>query len=105
MDGPSLIETEIEMRRAIGGRALYAPNAIRKLTQMLGRSDIISLPQARPSAETFPPKNCQIAARVIRERGRFVLQYGPTRGQGEAYEDVIATLDGRGSRAHSPLRL
>lgn len=98
-----MIETEIEYEKmlSVAGRSMR-PNAIRKLTQMLGRSDIISLAAGAPSADTFPAEElAEIAARVIRERGRFVLQYGPTRGQGKLIEDVIATLDGRGIKGAS----
>jgi 2-aminoadipate transaminase len=78
------------------GRAIR-PNAIRKLTQMLGRGDVISLAAGAPSAETFPVEEmAEIAARVIRERGRFALQYGPTRGQSALVESVVAILRSRG---------
>lgn len=98
-----MIETEIEYEKmlSVAGRSMR-PNAIRKLTQLLGRGDIISLAAGAPSAETFPTEElAEIAARVIRERGRFVLQYGPTRGQGKLVEDVIAILDGRGIKGAS----
>jgi 2-aminoadipate transaminase len=78
------------------GRAMR-PNEIRKLTQMLGRGDVISLAAGAPSAETFPLEEmAEIAARVIRERGRFALQYGPTRGQSALVEAVVMILRSRG---------
>jgi 2-aminoadipate transaminase len=91
-------ETEIEYERLLSqlGRSMR-PNAIRKLTQMLGRSDIISLAAGAPSAETFPIEEmAEIASRVIRERGPFALQYGPTRGQGKLVEAVVAIMRARG---------
>lgn len=72
-------------------------NTIRKLTEMLGRGNVISLAAGAPSAETFPVEElAEIAARVIRERGRFALQYGPTRGQSALVEAVAAILRSRG---------
>jgi 2-aminoadipate transaminase len=91
-------KTEIlyeEMLSAVG-RALQ-PNAIRKLTQLLGRKDVISLAAGAPSAETFPLEElAEIAARVIRARGQFALQYGPSRGQNALVEAVAAMLQSRG---------
>jgi 2-aminoadipate transaminase len=73
------------------------PNAIRKLTQMLGRKEVISLSAGAPSAETFPLEEmAEIAARVIRERGQFALQYGPTRGQSALVEAVVDIMHRRG---------
>ncbi len=84
------------------GRSLQ-PNAIRKLTQMLGRKDMISLAAGAPAAETFPVEElADIAARVIRERGRFALQYGPTRGQSGLVEKVAAILRARGLVSADP---
>jgi 2-aminoadipate transaminase len=84
------------------GRALQ-PNAIRKLTQMLGRKDMISLAAGAPAAETFPVEElAEIAGRVIRERGQFALQYGPTRGQSGLVENVAAMLRARGIVSADP---
>ncbi len=78
------------------GRTLQ-PNAIRKLTQLLGRKDVISLAAGAPSTETFPLEElAEIAARVIRTRGQFALQYGPSRGQNTLVEAVAAMLQSRG---------
>lgn len=78
------------------GRGLQ-PNAIRKLTQLLGRKDVISLAAGAPSAETFPLEElAEIAARVIRTRGQFTLQYGPSRGQNTLVEAIAAMLQSRG---------
>src|SRR5262249_54798964 len=73
------------------------PNAIRKLTQLLGRREVISFAAGAPSAETFPLEEmAEIAARVIRERGPVALQYGPTRGQSALVEAVAAKMRERG---------
>ena len=49
------------------GRALQ-PNAIRKLTKLLGRGDVISLAAGAPSTQTFPIEElAEISSRVIRE--------------------------------------
>jgi 2-aminoadipate transaminase len=84
-----------EMLSALGRR--LQPNAIRKLTLLLGSKEVISLAAGAPSYETFPIDDlAEISARVIRERGRFALQYGPTRGQGGLVEAVAAILRARG---------
>jgi len=93
-----MLETEIEYNNLLSklGRTLR-PNAIRKLTQMLGRSDIISLAAGAPSAETFPLEEmAEIASRVIRERGAVALQYGPSRGLGKLVEAVTDIMRARG---------
>ncbi|MGA9769930.1 MAG: PLP-dependent aminotransferase family protein [Blastocatellia bacterium] len=93
-----MLKTEIlyeEMFSAMG-RTLQ-PNAIRKLTQLLGRKEVISLAAGAPSAETFPLEElAEIAARVIRTRGQFTLQYGPSRGQNTLVEAIAAILQSRG---------
>ncbi|HVF91004.1 MAG TPA: PLP-dependent aminotransferase family protein [Blastocatellia bacterium] len=84
------------------GRQLQ-PNAIRKMTALLGRGDVISLAAGAPSHETFPiDELAEIAAKVIGERGRFALQYGPTRGQSQLVEDVADIMRGRGVESASP---
>lgn len=93
-----MIKTEIEYLSLLSeiGRGLK-PNAIRKLTQLLGRGDVISLSAGAPSPETFPIEElAEIAARVIRTRGTFALQYGPTRGQGKLVEQVVEIMRVRG---------
>ena len=99
-----MLKTEIaydELLSAIG-RSLQ-PNAIRKLTALLGRKEIISLAAGAPSAETFPIEElAEIAARVIRERCPGALQYGPTRGQSELVEAVAQMLQSRGITAAKP---
>src|SRR4030095_6653585 len=73
------------------------PNAIRKLSKLLGKGDVISLAAGAPSSQTFPPEElAEIAARVIREQGQIALQYGPTRGQGNLVEAVVEMLRRRG---------
>jgi 2-aminoadipate transaminase len=70
---------------------------------MLGRKDIISLAAGAPAAETFPVEElAEIAGRVIRERGQFALQYGPTRGQSGLVERVAAMLRARGIESAGP---
>jgi 2-aminoadipate transaminase len=97
-------ETELaydEMLSAMGRR--MQPNAIRKLTALLGRRDIISLAAGAPSSETFPIEElAEIAARVIRSRGQFALQYGPTRGPQQLVEAIATMLRGRGITTATP---
>ncbi|HKP12647.1 MAG TPA: PLP-dependent aminotransferase family protein [Blastocatellia bacterium] len=90
-----------EMLSAMGRH--MRPNAIRKLTALLGRRDIISLAAGAPSSETFPAEElAEIAARVIRERGQLVLQYGPTRGPQQLGEAIAAMLNRRGIATAAP---
>src|SRR5947207_105774 len=57
------------------------PNAIRALSKYVGRPDVISFAGGVPSPETFPNEEiAEIAARLIRDHGSSVLQYGLTRG-------------------------
>ena len=87
------------------GRSLQ-PNAIRKLTKMLGRGDIISLAAGAPSSQTFPLEDfAEIAPRVIREMGQTALQYGPTRGNAKLIDAVIGILNSRGLSSVSPSHL
>jgi 2-aminoadipate transaminase len=73
------------------------PNAIRNLTKLLGQREVISLAAGAPSDETFPIEElAEIAAQVIRDRGRFALQYGPTRGQSSLVEEVVRIMRSRG---------
>jgi 2-aminoadipate transaminase len=73
------------------------PNEIRKLTALLGRGDVISFAAGAPSAETFPIEELtEIAARVARERGKFALQYGPTKGSSTLIDGVVACMQKRG---------
>lgn len=93
-----MLNTKIEydeMLSAVGRR--LQPNAIRKLTLLLGSKEVISLAAGAPSFETFPiDELAEISARVIRERGRVALQYGPTRGQAGLVEAVATILRRRG---------
>src|SRR5436305_1441508 len=90
-----------EMLSAMGRR--MQPNAIRKLTALLGRREIISLAAGAPSSETFPIEElAEIAARVIRSRGQFALQYGPTRGPQPLLEAIAEMLRGRGITSATP---
>src|SRR5919205_3827890 len=90
-----------EMLSAMGRQ--MQPNAIRKLTTLLGRRDIISLAAGAPSSEAFPGEElADIAARVICSRGQFALQYGPTRGPQELLEAIAEMLRGRGITTARP---
>jgi len=102
-----MFKTEIEygeMLSVLGKR--LQPNAIRKLGLLLGNKEVISLAAGAPSFETFPLEELsEIAARVIRERGRFSLQYGPTRGQAPLVEAVVAILQTRGIESCKPSQI
>lgn len=90
-----------EMLSELGRR--IRPNAIRKLTALLGNKEVISLAAGAPSAETFPIEElAEIASRVIRERGPVALQYGPTKGQPALVDAVVDILRKRGLTHASP---
>jgi 2-aminoadipate transaminase len=73
------------------------PNAIRKLTLLIGRSDVISFAAGAPSTDTFPIEEiAELAIRTVREKGKIALQYGPTRGSSSLIEGVIAIMQRRG---------
>jgi 2-aminoadipate transaminase len=75
---------------------LLQPNAIRKLTKLIGRSDVIALGAGAPSWETFPiDELADIAGRVIKEQGQSALQYGPTRGNNLLVNSVVEILGKR----------
>ena len=88
--------TEYDNLLSLMGRGLR-PNEIRKLTALLGRSDVISFAAGAPSPETFPlDELAELAAEVVRTRGKFALQYGPTKGSSSLLEAVVATMRQRG---------
>jgi 2-aminoadipate transaminase len=69
------------------------PNAIRKLTPLLARPEIISLAPGAPSPDVFPKEElAQIASSLIRERWSSVLQYGPTRGYSPLVQSLVEYL-------------
>src|ERR1041384_121665 len=90
---------EYDQALSIVGRRLQS-NAIRKLTKLLGNREVISLAAGAPSFETFPVDElAEISARVLRDHGRFALQYGPTRGIAGLVEAVAGILRSRGIEA------
>src|SRR5437867_2885129 len=98
-----MLKTQLDYDEMLSeiGRGIR-PNAIRKLTNLLGRKQVISLAAGAPSAETFPLEELSgIAARVIRDRGAAALQYGPTRGQGALVDAVVDILRRRGIESAS----
>ncbi|HKV38981.1 MAG TPA: PLP-dependent aminotransferase family protein, partial [Blastocatellia bacterium] len=87
------------------GKSL-APNAIRTLSTLLVSPEIISFVGGAPSPEVFPIEElADIAARVIRERGQFALQYGATRGSGKLLDVVAGIMHQRRIEANSRDRL
>jgi 2-aminoadipate transaminase len=79
------------------------PNAIRKLTSLIARGDVISLAAGAPSPDTFPTAElAEIAARVITDNGKSALQYGLTRGVGQLLESIIADMSSRGIEGVRP---
>ena len=73
------------------------PNAIRKLTPLLSRPEIISLAPGAPSPDVFPKEElAQIASSLIKERWFSALQYGPTRGNSALVDALVDYLRPRG---------
>lgn len=90
-----------EMLSAVGQR--LQSNAIRKLTKLLGSREVISLAAGAPSFETFPVEElAEISARVLRDHGRYALQYGPTRGLSGLVDAVAGILQSRGIAGSKP---
>jgi 2-aminoadipate transaminase len=82
------------------------PNAIRKLSSLLSRPEIISLAPGAPSPDIFPKDElAEIASRLIRERWSSSLQYGPTRGNAALVEEVVEHLRTRGFGSVSPANI
>lgn len=89
-------KSEYDECLSVVGRRLQS-NAIRKLTKLLGSREVISLAAGAPSFETFPVEElAEISARVLRDHGRYALQYGPTRGLSGLVEAVGDILRSRG---------
>ncbi len=72
-------------------------SAIRELLHLTERADVVSLAGGLPDAASFPAEAMREAAdRVLRERPRVALQYGPTEGIAPLREWVAASLRKQG---------
>jgi 2-aminoadipate transaminase len=83
---------------ALSAEALrMRPNAIRALIGLIARPGIVSFGGGVPSPATFPRERlAEIAARLIRDEGDRVLQYGTTRGNAALADTVAERLRRRG---------
>jgi len=82
------------------------PNAIRKLTPLLTRPEIISLAPGAPSPDVFPKDElADIAHRLIKEQWAVALQYGPTRGNNALVRALVEHLGARGFAGPSPANI
>ena len=78
------------------------PSVIRALLKLVQQGDIISFAGGTPDADLFPTDLlAEISSRVIRENGRFSLQYGETVGWMPLREAVAAELNSKGIRCGS----
>jgi 2-aminoadipate transaminase len=69
------------------------PNAIRAFASLLSRPGLLSFAGGVPAPETFPREAlAEIAARLVRDDGARVLQYGTTRGNPELAARVVERL-------------
>ena len=67
-------------------------SAIRDLLEHARRPGMISLAGGLPDAELFPTEQlAELAGLLLRERGREVLQYGPTAGDPALREYIVTT--------------
>ena len=81
-------------------------NAIRKLTPLLARPEIISLAPGAPSPDVFPKEElADMASSLIRDRWFSALQYGPTRGNSALVHALVDYLQPRGFPSVSPANI
>ncbi|MEW6731328.1 MAG: PLP-dependent aminotransferase family protein [Acidobacteriota bacterium] len=72
-------------------------NAIRQLSYLINRPGVINFSGGVPSPETFPYQAiAEITARLVREQGASVLQYGVTRGNATLIEQVCEYMSAKG---------
>jgi DNA-binding transcriptional MocR family regulator len=75
----------------------FRPSAIRAFARLINDPNVISFAGGVPNPDTFPADSfAEIAARVIRERKRVALQYGPTRGLPRLVEFIAGLCRARG---------
>ena len=75
-------------------------SAIRAIFELLKQPGIISFAGGNPAPECFPSEDvAEIAARLIRQYGDTILQYGGTPGIDKLKETVIAMAAQRGIKA------
>jgi 2-aminoadipate transaminase len=87
LDGPTVSMEALRMR----------PNPIRALSKLLASPHVISFGGGVPSAATFPKEQlADIAARLIREQGDRVLQYGTTKGVPSLLDQIVERMRMRG---------
>lgn len=68
-------------------------SVIRELLKLTRKPEIISFAGGLPAPETFPVEAIEeISCQILRERGSFALQYGPTEGEMPLREEVAAWL-------------
>jgi 2-aminoadipate transaminase len=97
--------TSYERFLSTAGKSVTA-NAIRKLTPLITRPDIISFAAGAPSPEVFPLEELsEIAAKLIKDKGRYCLQYGPTRGNAKLLNQVGEYMQRRGIPVCGPLEM
>lgn len=75
-------------------------SAIRQIFTLLADPKIISFAGGNPSPESFPAETLAgLSARILRDEGKTILQYGGTIGLPALIEAVAARLRGIGIRA------
>jgi len=75
-------------------------SAIRAIFALIGQPGMISFAGGNPAPESFPTEDiAEIAARLIRENGSHILQYGGTPGIGRLKKTVLEMAETRGIKA------
>ncbi len=73
---------------------------IREILKWTRKPGVISFGGGLPNASLFPVDEiAEITAKVLGEKGYLALQYGPTRGEGEMLEAIVAHMRDFGDRA------
>lgn len=75
-------------------------SAIREIFSLIARPGMISFAGGNPSPDSFPCEDlAEIAARILRQKGSIVLQYGGTPGITKLKETVLEIASKRGIKA------
>ncbi|PWL44252.1 PLP-dependent aminotransferase family protein [Christensenella sp. MSJ-20] len=72
-------------------------SAIREIFKIVQKGNVISFAGGNPNPKTFPQEAlADISARILRDNGAVILQYGQTEGWAPLYESIWQVLKPRG---------
>ena len=64
-------------------------SAIREIFKIVQKGNVISFAGGNPNPKTFPQEAlADISARILRDNGAVILQYGQTEGWAPLYESI-----------------